>query len=591
MKLKTSSFRTVFRKDLFRFAPLWALYFIGGLMVTLAGVELDNANYYQVENLNDFLVAMGIINMIYAALCAQVLFGDLFTGRMCNALHALPLRRETWFLSHVAAGLCYSLVPHLVVMLLVALSMGEFWFVPLLWIAVSALGFVFFFGVAVLSCMCTGNRIAMVLVYAIINFISGLAYGFIQLVYMPQLPGLELEGDIFYKLCPVVTLTSGREYFGFETNKSLWDMTASQRMQAFQIHWSAWVYPAVLAVLGLAALGLALLLYRRRALECAGDFVAIRVLNPVFTVIYTLCVGAVFALLGEAFVDSYVAWLLVGLAVGYFTSRMLLQRTVRVFQPKSFLYCAIFMAALGLSVWVTDLDPLGLTRWTPEIDSVSSVTVSNSSGSSILELTEPEEIEKAIAAHKQAIANGRTSGSGSYWYYDSSTSYVSISYQLKDGSTRKRSYYLTAGDLEPLRTEYSAPERVLGYEDWEQFASGVKYIEICETATGCTVELTDREEIQELLEAIKQDCEAGIMAQLWVFRSQPYEQQMNEYGESYGEYDWDYDLYLQTNTSYYNGTYNSITRSISIYQQGQATAWIQEHVTFGSVTEEDTLVG
>ena len=37
-------------------------------------------------------------------LAALVLFGDLDNPRMCNALHALPLRRETWFFSHAAAG-------------------------------------------------------------------------------------------------------------------------------------------------------------------------------------------------------------------------------------------------------------------------------------------------------------------------------------------------------------------------------------------------------------------------------------------------------------------------------------------------------
>ncbi len=551
MKLKTSSFNTVFRKDLFRFAPLWALYFIGGLMVTLTVVSNAGGTYFTVEALNNFLTAMGIINMIYAALCAQVLFGDLFNSRLCNALHAMPLRRETWFLSHVAAGLCYSLVPHLVVMLLVALSMGYFWFVPLLWVAVSALEFLFFFGVAVLSCLCTGNRVAMLLVYAIVNFISLLAYGFIQLVYMPQLRSVELNaqvGELFFKFSPVVTLTNAKVYFGFHNNGYYEGLTPSEMLRTFQINWEAWAYPATLAVLGLAALGLALLLYRRRALESAGDFVAIRALDPVFTVIYTLSVGAVFALLGELVQQSYVPWLLVGMAVGYFTGRMLLGRTVRVFRPRSFLYCGLFMAALGLSVWITALDPLGITRWTPEPRDVRTATVSNYGYE--LTLTEPEQIEKVIALHEKAI---NYNGDGPY---DVNTSLI---YELRDGSIHERRYSVAVSMLELLLPEYSAPEHVLGYENWDLYAASVRTIEVHNEMTNEEYVIAPASDVRELLEAIRKDCEAGIMAQEYFFRS----------GDSPHPSTELYCLFIHA------GNYG--TTRVSVYEEGYTTAWLESH--------------
>ncbi len=549
MKLNTSSFHTIFRKDLFRFAPLWALYFIGGLMVTLSVVGNTGGTAYMVEAMDGYLVAMGIINMIYAALCAQVLFGDLFNSRLCNALHAMPLRRETWFLSHVAAGLCYSLVPHLAVMLLVSLGMGFFWFVPLLWVAVSALEFLFFFGVAVLSCMCTGNRVAMVLVYAIINFISLLVYGFIQLVYMPQLRGVELDmqiGELFIKFSPVVTLTGSRGYFGFDTNQYLSNLGLSEMIRTFQINWEAWAYPATLAVLGLVALGLALLLYRRRALECAGDFVAVRGLDPAFTVIYTLSVGAVFALLGELLRQSYVPWLLVGLVVGYFTGRMLLGRTVRVFRLRNLLYCGIFMAAMGLSIWITALDPLGITRWTPALDSVRSVTVSNYGDD--LTLTEPEQIEKVIALHKKSI---------NYTERNRYTVSTQLIYELHDGSIHKRSYYVPVSMLEPLLPEYSAPEYVLGYENWELYAASVRDIQVNNGEEELTVAAAS--EVRELLEAIRKDCEAGIMAQEYFFRNG---ESLHASRELY---------YLDINAGNFRG------RRLTIYQYGCTTAWLEAH--------------
>ena len=112
MKLRTSFFNpTVFKKDLTRFAPTWALYTVGLFMVM--AVCMDSAyQYRQAENLVSILGVTAVINMGYAFLNAQLLFGDLFSARHCNALHAMPLRRECWYMTHVIAGLLFSLVPN-----------------------------------------------------------------------------------------------------------------------------------------------------------------------------------------------------------------------------------------------------------------------------------------------------------------------------------------------------------------------------------------------------------------------------------------------------------------------------------------------
>ena len=109
MKSRTSFFdRTVLKKDITRFAPLWALYLIGGLMIAISsGISGDE--------LNEVLGGLGIVSFSYAILVAQLLFGDLFNTRLCNALHAMPLRREGWFFTHVIAGILFSLVPNLLI--------------------------------------------------------------------------------------------------------------------------------------------------------------------------------------------------------------------------------------------------------------------------------------------------------------------------------------------------------------------------------------------------------------------------------------------------------------------------------------------
>ena len=110
MKSVTSFFdlHTV-RKDVTRFAPLWGIYLIGGILIMLTSMT-SNRPYYTAQNVTETLAGFSIVNMLYAGLVALLLFGDLFNSRLCNALHAMPLRRETWFVSHVVSGLAFSIV-------------------------------------------------------------------------------------------------------------------------------------------------------------------------------------------------------------------------------------------------------------------------------------------------------------------------------------------------------------------------------------------------------------------------------------------------------------------------------------------------
>ena len=102
---------TVFKKNITRFAPVWALYsvFLLMLMVVMA---LDNSSYYFASNIADSTTPFAIINFFYALVCTQLLFGDLCNSRMCNALHAMPLRREQWFFTNVLSGLDFSVIPN-----------------------------------------------------------------------------------------------------------------------------------------------------------------------------------------------------------------------------------------------------------------------------------------------------------------------------------------------------------------------------------------------------------------------------------------------------------------------------------------------
>ena len=516
MKSRISFFdKAVLRKDITRFAPLWAIYLIGGLLVMMTMVAGRNFSS-AAQDLAEVIGPFSIINLIYAALCAQFLFGDLFNTRHCNALHALPLRRETWFVSHTVSGLLFSLVPHAIGAALVITMLQKLWFVGLFWLLGMVLEYLFFFGLAVFSVFCTGNRFAMAAVYGILNFASMIAYWFITTIYEPLLYGVSFNGELFGLFSPVIQMCVNNEMVLFD-----WEVSENGADGVWQYtgFGEGWGYLAVCAVVGIALLAASLLLYRRRKLECAGDFIAVKPLEPVFAVVFTICVGCVFAVVQQMFTSDYLLFLCVGLVIGWFVGQMLLQRTIRVFKGKVFAKLAVLLLTLGASIFLTWLDPLGITRWVPEPERVAAVEIDNASmihhdRDSYIKLTDLEQIEEFVEVHGWAIDDRATSGTKVT---------VSIRYTMKDGRIVNRSYLIRENTKAwaYFSKLYNTPQRVLGYTDWEYFVEntglvweGRTLIDCCQDYAKHSKEPVDALElhdtmIRQLLEAMKKDCEEG----------------------------------------------------------------------------------
>jgi len=535
MKSRISFFdKAVLRKDITRFAPLWAIYLIGGLLVMMTMVAGRNYSY-AAQDLAEVIGSFSIINMIYAALCAQSLFGDLFNTRHCNALHALPLRRETWFVSHTVSGLLFSFVPHIIGAALVMIQLKELWFVSLIWLLGMVLEYLFFFGLAVFSVFCTGNRLAMAAVYGILNFASMIAFWFVDTIYEPMMFGMYMQEDIFMLLCPVVSMSSESKMVLFERvmdNTQIWQYKGMGE---------GWGYLAVCAVIGVALLAASLLLYRRRKLECAGDFIAVKPLEPIFAVVFTICVGCVFAVVEQMFTNDYLLFLCVGLIIGWFVGQMLLQRTIRVFKGKVFLKLAILAAALGASIFLTWLDPLGITRWVPKPENVAYVELGDSIyDDSYLKLESAESMENVTLVHKLLIEDRGRSGVRQT---------VVIHYTMRDGRRISRTYTVRkdTAQWDILSSVFSDPEYVLGYTDWESFVEktegvweGNSLLSLCEVYVRYSKDDVNYRELhdtmrRELLEALKKDCEEGLLPQKFVSSEFKYKEWI-ELEDPSGEY-------------------------------------------------------
>lgn len=513
MKSRTSfSKLTPFKKNLLRFAPLWAIYLIGIMLVMF---EVGGYTYYDAfarNRLAGLIHGFGIVNLIYASISAVMLFGDLYNTRMCYSLHALPQKREHWLVSHLASGMLFSLVPNLLATLYLMTQLQNYWFLALYWLLAVTLQFIFFFGVATVSTMLTGNRFAALLVCAGFNFAAMLAYATVQIIYIPMFTGVYANLECFARFSPVVHLFD-YDYFLFtgttvqvEAQKPYLNYMDTRTYYEYNGLGSGWGYLVILGVVGLAAMGVALWLYRKRHLESAGDFLAFPKLKAPACVLITLCVALCAALVGEVIGTGYIIWLFVGLTVGFFGGLMLLERRVKVFRKKTFLGFGILAVCMVLSLCAIHFDWFGIERWTPQADSVQSVTVSNyrnsggyyDNGGNRLKvtLTDEADIAQIVTAHKD-ILNRLDEP------YQSAHR-VTVIYKMKSGRTVTRSYSAPASGLnyEIVMRYLYTKDSVLGFTDWTQAAGGVEYM------------YSSKSEIPSafygaVLEALQKDYEAG----------------------------------------------------------------------------------
>ena len=502
MKSRTSFFNlTLYKKDITRFAPLWVLYTVGMLLQMIPMASLNEYFKETVRTLNSTIGPYSIWNLGYGVLTAQLLFGELFNARLCNALHAMPVTREARFGSHVLAGLSFSIAPNLLVGLLMMPSLQEMWYLSLLWWLALTLQYLFFFGVAVFAMFCTGNRFAAALVYAIINFGSIVALWFVNAIFIPMMRGVVLDSEVFVEFAPVVQMCADSDYFVLETK---WNMDT--QIVGFAGLGQSWLYLVIYAAIGVLVIAGSVLLYRRRALECAGDFMAVKVLKPVFLLLYTLCAGAFLAMFGSIFGgDIYLVFLIVGLIVGFFTGTMLLERTVRVFQWKSFLQLGIFVVLMWLALQAVQFDVFGIVRYVPQPDAVAKAEVlTYYRGRTQIKTSNPEELAVLQKAHGFAIAEEGCKHSDQRSYQ--------ITYHMKNGRTIQRNYLLcheeaAAAEFDKL---LSSPKAILDFDGtWDNYIKSVTSIRV----TGLVREnFLDEADWNSFLDAVYDDCKTGMMS-------------------------------------------------------------------------------
>ena len=532
MKLRTSFFNfRVMLKNITRFAPLWVLYAVGEVL-GLMSLDLENKAAHLANNLNYLMGPVSIFHFVYALLVAACLFGDLFDSRMCNGLHAMPMRRCGWLLTNVASGLVFALIPALVGGGVAALFLKKHWWIALVWQGTSLLQFVFFFGLAVFCAMCAGKRLGMAAMYGILNFLSMLVYWVVTKLFEPLLTGVVISDFWFAKLCPVVSM-AGSTYLEYSYDKILGGYFRGAIWESFH-------YLYLCAAVGVVFLLLAWILYRKRSLEKAGDFVAFRTMGIFFLLSYTFTLGVLLYSFGDL-LGSYrdYGFLAVGLLIGWFTGWMLLERTVKIFTKKVLLGLVAFLVFFAGSLGLTLIDPLGIVTYIPKTEEIATASLylqndihhyNTDDGWGGWYITEPEEIAWVQELHQTMLDTPQGSGNGqgsTYFAHQlmfklgklnvSGQEYITtyVQYRLKNGMEVYRTYRIPVQSqtMEELRFFFSDPRSVFSVTDYPQMKENLRDITVYWGDKDEATILYADTQMQALLAAVEADCKAGNMGQ------------------------------------------------------------------------------
>lgn len=509
MKSRTSFFNVhVLKKNLSRFAPVWILYTVAQVLCVLSmGTEKPAVIARDIMNLMGPVV---IFHCAYGLIVAACLFGDLFDSRLCNGLHAMPLRREGWLIIGILSGFLFALIPAVVAGGVTAVLLREYAWVALVWQGTSLLQFVFFFGLAVFSALCAGKRLGMIAIYGIVNFLSLLIFLVISTIYQPFLYGVVISDDWFTLFSPLVEIVS-HTYIDGSYDKMLGFVFYGWLPENFLYLW-------ICVGVGIVFYGLSWLLYRKRQLETAGDFLSFKPAKVFFLIAYTFGMGTFLYYFAELFgLESNYLFLIVGMLVGYFTGWMLLERTVKIFTKKVMVGFAVFAVLFGGSIGLTVVDPLGIQTYVPKAEKIESVSLYPTGNSYIYTMqrdysgwyvTDPDEIAQVQQLHGMMI-------NAPHDKPDKAVG-IDVTYRLENGVEVYRSYQVPAEDIlaEALADFLSDVRAIFHTGDWEELVKNVEGIQIyLDGDIKYEYEILDPAQQQAALEAIRLDAEAGTMAQ------------------------------------------------------------------------------
>ena len=478
---------TLLKKNLGRFWPLWALYgllwlFCLPVTIFLARPGLS-MNYQVIQLLQNALGTSPIIGTAYAVLVAMALFSYLMNNRSAGMLHSLPIRREGLFCTNFVSGLVFIAGPTLVVTLLTlvaqaskgVLGQPRILGMTLKWFGVNLMVTLMFFAFAVCCAMFTGHILALPIFYGILNFlVIGVCFLLDMAceVLLVGFDGFGLSASTFARWCtPVYHIWTRLRVYGYSYDD------AGGMVQVGGVENGALIAVCYSLVLCCVFISIAVLVYRNRQMERAGDVVTVGWVRPIFQYGVGVCGGlALGGFLYAVFFRRFGPWAYITCValcavIGAFIARMLLKKSLRVFGDWK--GPAVLSLCMVLLLGGIKLDALGFQRRVPGLDGVESITLQvystapqdTASGTEYrVEVAGHEARARAVADFHRALVSDLSrldeNNMDRYenlrafddeGYVNSDTVTVYLTYHMKNGRELRRSYdgfLITRAELE-----------------------------------------------------------------------------------------------------------------------------------------------
>lgn len=386
MRSATSFFdKTLFRSQLKHTWPLWLGYTALWLFLVPVMLFSELSAYqlgYSAADASYLLLNTGVrdgifISFFFGLFFAMLAFSHLTQSRATNGFHALPVRRETIFLTAYLTGLFCQLSTILVTFLLGAAVSAplhlSFWSVTGAAMGSAMLEAVFFYSFAALCMMMTGQILAAPVFYFVGNIlVPGMEY-LLRNFAGNFLYGYSGHTDVALGfLSPPLYMYPEVDIASIETCES-----DSYYVTAYALEHRSFMILAAYALAGLVIALIALLLYRTRKSEMTGSTVAFPWATPIFKYGVAFCTAVALGQFLYYFLfgqyrssgnDSLPGTILCMAAaglVGYFVAEMLIKKSFRVFRAgaKGAAIVALALVLLGVAM---SFDLTGYEKHVPD---------------------------------------------------------------------------------------------------------------------------------------------------------------------------------------------------------------------------------
>lgn len=433
MKSKTSCFnKTIFRKNMTRFWPVWAVY-LAYLFFSMTIRLFLNTHSYAAQSaeagtaspaVNRLMTMLECIStglqpyvLFFAALVAALtVFSYLFSTRSCNMIHALPVKRSELFVTNYISGFLFLLIPQLItfvlnllVCILNNISSVEY---MLYWLLFTVGMSFLFYTLAVFCCMLTGHTVAAAAYYFVGNFL----YIGIKTVAILVVSSLCYGLGIFSDLVDA-NLTETRDTvlspFLYLLNHVALGWTMNDDFTALEnISMRGGLLIGLYCIIAVAFVILSWVFYKKRQLECTGDVVAFGWLHPCFRWMLALVGGFSLSFLLTSLLFDQTKYTAIALFiflvpcsfVSFFVSEMLLHKRFRVFSGKRWMEWAVCIAICLIGTGLIKGDVFHIERKIPDTDQIAAIYLYGDYEHVFTDednFTTVEEIHRNILDHKQ----------------------------------------------------------------------------------------------------------------------------------------------------------------------------------------------